>query len=597
MARCFCSRSEDYYIQHACGPDPYIDRLVATVLALPRPQLSPADNSSSTEKTPATSQAAPPDVQKMAEQTLARVSVDEKAVLTQPFIRDDEGVQATAQSNGDPVADPDLMNPHSPQTRDTAAQESSTKARGLHSLASRDRRNSTPSVRRPALPSPRRLADQSCRDQHPQSVDPVELRVVADSAAGSRSTICSSMTGVVEGMPVGRNAAAMTAGRGGVLHAVQRTHSTPPRRKTGCRKAFAPKSTPPHTHYPEQTEDRTADTASGFAEDPKTGSDTSRLDRNDGTDGEGNSGDASGCAVSVSFASSSDGESALISPPRRSLIAETTNNSDGLEHSASCDAAKQALAALDSFSPVASNASTCSRPGDAVSISEQQQAQEHRTLPMATTHKELSAERQANLAPEPEPESEAIRHRCDHSQVSGNPPQVLWSNVPFGKPMENVLQTSPDAPDAGSLLSPTSLQQLSGRSEAISVPSEPGEDTSCYPQASSPLPYTGLQELAVSVAGSWRAVMKEITPKGRAHMTNIETMMDPPAGTDLEVLYAQHKRAESLAEAAEATSTLCFFELQQLGPDFVTGHHVRIFTDSHGVHVHHFCFDWIWSMC
>ena len=37
------SSGEEYYIQQACGPDPYIDRLVATVLALPRPQLEPPE--------------------------------------------------------------------------------------------------------------------------------------------------------------------------------------------------------------------------------------------------------------------------------------------------------------------------------------------------------------------------------------------------------------------------------------------------------------------------------------------------------------------------------------------------------------------------
>ena len=113
---------------------------------------------------------------------------------------------------------------------------------------------------------------------------------------------------------------------------------------------------------------------------------------------------------------------------------------------------------------------------------------------------------------------------------------------------------------------------MSGCSDAISVPSDPGQETLSPVQQD-----IRLQKLAVNVAGSWQAVMKEIVPKSPVQKIKSHTTVsleDPPTGSDLEELYAQHKRTEALE--AQSEQTLCFFELQQLGDDFVTGYHVRL---------------------
>ena len=92
--------------------------------------------------------------------------------------------------------------------------------------------------------------------------------------------------------------------------------------------------------------------------------------------------------------------------------------------------------------------------------------------------------------------------------------------------------------------------------------------------------HTAQQKLAVNVAGFWKAVMKEIVPKSPpAHKAEIQATLsldEPPAGSDLEQLYAQHQQMEA-TQAGEVTSVQaqCCFELQQLGDDFVTGYHVR----------------------
>lgn len=122
---------------------------------------------------------------------------------------------------------------------------------------------------------------------------------------------------------------------------------------------------------------------------------------------------------------------------------------------------------------------------------------------------------------------------------------ATWGSVPVGD------QASPSA----STLSPVSIQHLSGRSEAISVPSDPNDIS-----ASPPV------KLVMDVSGAWKAALTQTDPP-----VKVDTMgSEPTAGTDLEALYAQHQKA---AKAAAAPMQCCF-ELHQLGDDFVTGHHV-----------------------
>ncbi len=584
VCRFICSRSEDYYIQKACGPDPYIDRLVKTVLALPRPQLSPPEDRS----TMSADELALPEassetlMQNVPEKMLNSAPVKEKAVLTESCTRGDKGVQTTVDSHNQLA---DLS-----QVSDKTAQAAGTETWQMHTLGSSKSCGtpSVPSVRRPLPPSPRRCGEHGCRDQQPQPTDAVELCIVTGSSmTGSRGTICSSMTGVVERMPVGPNASAVTAGSSRVLRAVQRTHSTPPRRKLGHRKGRL-NTTPPHVRKPKQAAEETTgtDAIDGFVECAKADSETSRPDACKG-------GDAGSSPLSVSLTDSSDGESAFISPARRIKMIEAGNDSDSQLHQlVSRDVAKEALAAMDSFSPVASDASTCNSPV-AAPTSLEKETWPHRTLPVAATHDAPPARRRQETAksvPEPEPE-QPRNYRRNGSQKPVSPTHTLWGNIPSGE-TEAVLRASPGAAGSPSMLSPIGLQHLSGCSDAISVPSDPGQETLCFSQAPSPVQQNirVLKKLAVDIAGSWQAVMKEIVPKSPSVQNQTTVLLaEPPTGSDLEELYAQHKRTEVPIEAVEGqrVQTLCCFELQQLGDDFVTGYHVRY---SILASVAHFCF-------
>lgn len=521
----------------------------------------------------ATPQAAPSEalLAQRPEKSQATASVEDKAVLTQACTRDEKGVQTTVDSTSQQSPRPRSNRTHSSQFTGKRAQHSAVggeEARKMRiSSSSRRTKPGLGGVRRPLPRSPRKCGEDSCRNQRPQSTDVVELRIVTSSSlAGNHSTTCSNMTGVVDRMPVGPNAFVATAGRREVLHAVQRTHSTPPRRKSGHRKeALQVAAATACGQKPKQpAKDPTM--IDSFVELAKSGDETSRL-----AAGEGSDADAGNSPLSVSLTSSSDGESALVSPARRFKVIEARDDSDVLHSQlpqmVSRDSARAAFAAMDSFSPVASSTS-CSpnaAPADLFAV----------TSPEG----DLAGWQDiVNSGSEPEPESTS--HRWNDTQQKANSARAQRGDVPVGEPAEALVQVSPGTTSSSSLLSPTSLQQVSGCSEAISVPSEPGQEIWCLSQVTSPLQHTAQQKLAVNVAGFWKAMMKEIVPKSLpAHKAEIQATLsldEPPAGSDLEQLYAQHQRMEA-TQAGEVMSvqTQCCFELQQLGDDFVTGYHVR----------------------
>ena len=546
------------------------------MLALPRPQLLPPEDCSSTLADVATPQAAPSEdlLAQRPETSQTTSSVEDKAVLTQACIRDEKGVQTTVDSTSRRPPRPQSNRTHSSQLTGKRPHHSAVSGEELRKIqiSSSSSHRTTPvipGVRRPLPRSPRKWGENSCRDQHPQATDAVELRIVTSSSlAGNHSTVCSNMTGVVDRMPVGPNAVAATADKNAVLHAVQRTHSTPPRRKSGHRKEALQTTTTTTTtcvQKPKQSAKDPKDAIDNFVEIAMSCSETSQLEASDGSDA-----DPGDSPLSVSLTSSSDGESALVSPARRFKVIKARVDSAVLhsqQQMVSRDSARAALAAMDSFSPVASS-TTCSpnaAPTDRFAV----------TSPDGAT---AGWQEIGNPVSEPEPESTS--RRWNNTQQNANSPHPQCGNVPVGESEAALLQARLGTTSSSSMLSPTSLQQVSGCSEAISVPSEPDQEILCFSQVTSPLQHTAQQKLAVDVAGSWKAVMEEILPKSPpAHNADIQAVSsldEPPAGSNLEQLYAQHKRTEA-TKAAEVTSvqTLCCFELQQLGNDFVTGYHVR----------------------
>lgn len=439
-------------------------------------------------------------MQDAPENALDSALVEEKAVLTESCIQDNKSVQTAVDSHSQLA---DLS-----QVSDKAAQTAGDETRQMQTLGTSKKCGapSVPSVRRPLPPSPRRWGEHGCRDQQPQPTEAVELCIVTGcSVSRNHRTVCSSMTGVVDGMPVGPNASAVTSGGSRVLRAVQRTHSTPPRRKSGHQKRRL-NATTPHFRKSEQVVEDTKNSIDVVVECKET--------------------DAGGSPLSVSLVDSSEGESELVSPARRITVIEASGDSDRQLHQlVSRDAAKEAFAAMESFSPVESNTSTCRSP----------------------------------VAASTGPETETQTY-------------TRWSNIPVGE-TEDFLRASPATTGSPSMLSPTSFQHVSGCSDAVSVPSDPGQETLSPVQQ-----HIRLQKVAVDVAGSWQAVMKEIVPKSppvqKIGSQTLVSLEEPPTGSDLEELYAQHKRAVGVE--AQSAQTLCYFELQQLGDDFVTGYHVRL---------------------
>jgi hypothetical protein len=627
------SRSEDYYIQQACAPDPYIERLVATVLALPRPQLlPPEERSDGTEPAEPAAQLQPelkakpkpqsqpvpqpelqpePELELEPEKRLVQPSIKEKATVTDSCISDEKGVQASATDlvGGSSVYRTSrIVAVGAPSPRSsisTVVPQAGDKVRQMRALVQQRRypggRNDKSVRRCQPPPSPRRWAAESCRDEQPQSTEAAELRIMTGSSAsagGKQMTVCSTMNGVVDGMPVGPDATVAAGVGKQARHALQRTHSTPPRRKSIHKHRAPLQVIPQHVQQPECSAldemgllDDIADDAKAVVTAVHAAPPSERSNSGGGCIDASVSGGGE-LPTSVSFMSSStEGESALISPAQRhrgivvadqdeprgttTAAAEEQTRSDQLssrdadvdDHQGweSFSQQQRSLAAMESVSPVTSALSD--HNGDEYSP---------------------EARRQERTEMQTEPESGPRSSDWQHTETRAR----TWATVPVGE--LHVRSSSPVADGAAagtanaSSLSPASFQfqHLSGRSEAISVPSEPGADTSRSPAPPHPeQQFELLQKLGVDVAGTWRAVLTETTKPvlpGKIKRKDLDTRaaaeQGPAAGTNLEALYAQHKRteAEAAAEAAASLQALsCCFELHQLGSDFVTGHHVR----------------------
>ena len=254
-------------------------------------------------------------MQDAPENALDSALVEEKAVLTESCIQDNKGVQTAADSHSQLA---DLS-----QVSDKPAQAASDETRRMQTLGTIKKCGapSVQSVRRPLPPSPRRWGEHGCRDQQqPQPTDAVELCIVTGcSVTRNHRTVCSSMTGVVDGMPVGPNASAVKSGGSRVLRAVQRTHSTPPRRKSGHQKRRL-NAAPPYTRKSEQVAEDTKNPIDVFVECKEFDTDTLRFGARQGSD-------AGGSPLSVSLTDSSNGESSLGSPARRITVIEASGDS------------------------------------------------------------------------------------------------------------------------------------------------------------------------------------------------------------------------------------------------------------------------------
>ena len=561
------SSGEDYYIQQACAPDPYIERLVATVLALPRPQLEPPEP----EPEPETEAEAvlpeaemeelvapEPEPEKEVPQVRpqeqpvqsGRQLFDENATATDRCDAEDKVVQAIRH----PAAPPSAK--RIPHVETQGKENAAPAGERLRQMAHKQRppisgsKKSGSGARRCPPPS-RKWAEQTCRDEQPQTIPEVELHISANTAAGE-SISCTGMTGVVERMPVGPEGPG--SGRPqGATHETQRGHCIPRRKSLGNRSPAAAGVPTIKPVLDEMVPEM------GSLVDDIAGSPTKHSDHVAGQPSNKPAvpqEEEEQVESPLSITSSSEkGASALISPAHRSTRnafqepeaaaspaeaadpacsseeepdwVDTAIDNPAGSFSRRLGAAEETwMAAMDSVSPMVSLTSSSRQMDDDI------------------IHEAVDVGDSSGLLAANESSTSSIDAVTDSPIHVGSAP-ATWGSVPVGD------QASPSA----STLSPVSIQHLSGRSEAISVPSDPNDIS-----ASPPV------KLVMDVSGAWKAALTQTDPP-----VKVDTMgSEPTAGTDLEALYAQHQKA---AKAAAAPMQCCF-ELHQLGDDFVTGHHV-----------------------
>jgi len=399
-------------------------------------------------------------------------------------------------------------------------------------------------ARRCPPPSPRKWASEACRDEQPQSIPEVELLISANTAAG-KSISCSGMTGVVERMPVGPEGP--RSGRPqGATHETQRGHCIPRRKSLGNRSPAAAVGVPTIKPVLDEMVPEMGRLIDDAAERPAKHGDHSAGQPSELAVPQEQQMEEEQAESPLSITSSSEeGESALISPAQRrtriasqepeaaaspAAAADTTGHRSSRSGGAAAEsfsrlgaAEEMWMAAMDGFSPVASPASS-SREMDENDTTQEAAEVDGSSVLLAGDESSSSSSSEAT--------SRAGASVMDSPiHVASAPAQ--WGSVPVGD------QASPSA----SALSPTSIQHLSGRSEAISVPSDPSD------LSVAPLPV----KLIVDVSGGWKAALTQTDPP-----VKVDPMGSEPAmGTDLEALYAHHQKA--VAAAAAAAKMQCCF--------------------------------------
>ena len=445
----------EVYLRRASAPDPYLERLVQTVLALPRPQLHPPSEQDAAEK----ADGEPAAAEGEAESTASK---------------QEKGVQA---SPADEVA----ARPQQPAVVAASQQARAVPRAAVKSPGKAVRRSggavprtvrSTAGPRHPKAASPRRWADQACRLQQPQQADAVLL--VAN--AGHEATACAGMTGTVEGMPVGADAVAPQP-----KQALERSCCTPPRRKSLLHRV-------PEEASSTDNGDDVPEMGLLVDEEPLV-------------------------ELEVSSSSSSSSDDSLHFPirgaARKEVAADLTSSTE-----------ESLLLPTDG----ARLGARAPQPAAAA----------------ATESEDGAAEEQLGWA------AIEVSPVASPDLTAG---ETRWGELPIGDLSGS--DASPQQPsdpgseetraaDTSSVVSDKSRSpaSVSGQSEPVSVPGEPGESHHVE----------SLTQLAVDVGGSWRAVLKDD-----------DTCPKQPAGEGADM---GGKR-----EVA--------FVLHQLGVDFVTGHHAQ----------------------